>query len=213
LTPTDPNQNTNDEGTPLNPHPQRVTANKWLLTSQALEKLLCHFSSNPEEAGKQYELMRLKLMRYYEWRACPGAEDLADEAINRVARRLDEGQQISNLPAYFSTVARLIFMESLRQRERTSVSLDEVPDVPADPTDEDEKDMRLDCLDQCLESLTRESRTLILKYYRDDRRAKIDQRRKLADEMAIPMNALRIRAHRVRLTLEQCVRDCVAQTV
>jgi DNA-directed RNA polymerase specialized sigma24 family protein len=185
---------------------------KWALTTEALDKLLAHFSDNREEAGAKYESMRSKLVRYFEWRMCPLPEDLADETINRVARRIDEGEDIFNLPGYFLTVARLVFMESLRDRNRTSVPLDEISEVSAEQPQEDEqKELRLRCLDDCLNELPIESRTLILTYYHDERRAKIERRKQLAVGLGIPLNALRIRAHRIRMLLEKCVRDCSAQ--
>ncbi|MEP6912900.1 MAG: hypothetical protein ABI923_09110 [bacterium] len=212
MTPADsqPNPDNNDEAA-ARPH-QTAGHAKWVLTTQALDKLLDHFSINREDAGKQYEMMRVKLVRYFEWRSCPSAEDLADETINRVARRIDEGENIFNLPGYFSTVARLVFMESLRERERTSVPLDEIPEMPAQqPVEDEQREARLRCLDHCLNKLPVESQTLILKYYHDERRAKIDRRRQLAEGLGIPLNALRIRAHRIRTVLEACVRDCLAQ--
>jgi DNA-directed RNA polymerase specialized sigma24 family protein len=182
------------------------------LTTRALEKLLDHFSANREDAGRQYELMRIKLLRYFEWRSCAAPEDLADETINRVSRRIDEGENIFNLPAYFATVARLVSMESLRPRDRASVPLDELPDISAEqPVEDEQKEARLECLDHCLSQLSLESQSLILKYYHDERRAKIDRRKQLAEGLGIPLNALRIRAHRIRVALEKCVRDCLAQ--
>ena len=182
---------------------------KWTLTAEALNKLLEHFSANREEAGRQYNLMGLKLARYFEWRSCSLSEDLAEETISRVARRIDEGEKVTNLHAYFFSVARLVFMESLREPERT-VPLDEVAELPADQLGADEqKEDRLNCLDRCLEELSVESRSLILKYYHDEKRAKIDYRKQLAEALGIPLNALRIRAHRIRTALEKCVRECL----
>lgn len=212
MTPADsqPNPDNSDEA-PARSH-QTAGHAKWVLTTQALDKLLDHFSANREEAGTQYELMRVKLVRYFEWRSCPSAEDLADESINRVARRIDEGENIFNLPGYFSTVARLVFMESLRERERTSLPLDEIPEMSAEqPFEDEQREARLRCLDHCLNKLPLDSQTLILKYYHDERRAKIDRRRQLAEGLGIPLNALRIRAHRIRTVLEACVRDCLTQ--
>jgi RNA polymerase sigma factor (sigma-70 family) len=213
LTPADSQLNPEQrKGTASRPR-QTAAPAKWVLTSQALDKLLDHFSVNREEAGRQYEFTRVRLVRYFEWRACSLPEDLADETINRVARRIDDGENISNLPAYFFSVARLVFMESLRERERTSVPLDEVPEISAEqPIEDDQKDTRLGCLDQCLNKLPVESRTLILKYYHEEKRAKIDRRKQLADGLGIPLNALRIRAHRIRIGLEACVRECLTQT-
>ena len=138
------------------------------------------------------------------------SEDLAEETISRVARRIADGENVINLQAYFFSVARLVFMESLRERERTPIPLDEVHELPAEQLCEDEhKENRLRCLDRCLDEISVESRSLILKYYHDERRAKIDHRKQLAELLGIPLNALRIRAHRIRLALEKCVRECL----
>lgn len=186
-----------------------VSHTKWELTAEALDKLLEHFSPDRAEAGRQYVQMKVKLERFFEWRSCPAPEDLADETIKRVTRRLDEGENIINLPAYFSSVARLVFMESRRDVKGTSVPLDET-EIPAKELFEDEqKEARLSCLDRCLDEISVESRSLILKYYHDEKRAKIDYRKQLADALGIPLNALRIRAHRIRATLEKCVRECL----
>ncbi len=194
-------------------HPkQPVEHTRWELNGEAFDKLLEHFSSDRSEAGEQYVKMKVKLERFFEWRSCASAEEKADKTINRVARRICEGEDIHNLPAYFFTVARLVFMESLRDREHTSVPFEEIPEMPAAmPLEDEQKEARLRCLDRCLDQLPMESRSLILKYYHDERRAKIDHRRQLADLLGIPLNALRIRAHRLRISLEKCVRECLAE--
>lgn len=204
-----PNQQTPDEATASR---ASDVHGKWVLTKEALDKLLNRFSPDRDEAGRQYEVMRVKLRRFFEWHSCLASEELVDETINRVARRIDEGENILNLKGYFSTVGRLVFMESLRERDRTSVGLDTIPEVPAEaPLEDEQKERRLRCLDTCLDRLPIESRTLILKYYVYERRAKIGLRKQLADGLGIPMNALRIRAYRLRIGLERCVRDCLAQ--
>ena len=212
MTPAEPQSNPdNSEEASAPPHQTPVHV-KWVLTAKALDKLLDQFSANRDEAGRHYELMRVKLVRFFEWRSCISAEDLADETINRVSRRLDEGENIFNLPAYFSSVARLVFMESLRDRERTSVRLDEVPEISIEQPPEDEPAAaRLRCLEHCLGKLPIESQNLIMKYYHDEKRAKIDRRKQLAEALGIPLNALRIRAHRIRTALENCVRGCVTE--
>lgn len=213
LTPAEPHANPEKREAESALPGQTAVHGKWVLTTRALDKLLEHFSANREEAGTHYELMRAKLVHYFEWRTCPLSEDLADETINRVARRIDEGENIFNLPAYFFTVARLVFMESLREHERTSVPLDEVPEMSVEqPQKEEQAEVRLRCLDHCLSKLPIESQNLILKYYHDEKRAKIDRRKQLAEGLGIPLNALRIRAHRIRTVLENCVRGCVTET-
>jgi DNA-directed RNA polymerase specialized sigma24 family protein len=180
-----------------------------VLTSEALDQLLNHFSAEPEEAARLYEAMRIKLTRYFEWHSSVTAEKDVDETFDRVARRITEGETIFNLNAYFSSVARLVFMESLRERHRIE-PLETAPEVvAAPPVDDDQKEARSRCLDECLDKLPVESRKLILAYYHEERRAKINCRKQLADALDIPLNALRIRAHRIRVNLEECVKNCL----
>jgi DNA-directed RNA polymerase specialized sigma24 family protein len=182
----------------------------WRLTQEAFEKLLNSFSADREEAGAQYELIRRKLVRFFEWRAIASADERADETINRVARRIDEGEAIENLRSYFYGVARMVFMEALKELERAPVAIDDAPQVLRHRTPEViDSDDRLVCLDQCLDSLPVENRKLIVDYYQEERRAKIELRQELADRLNIPLNALRIRAHRIRHTLEQCINRCL----
>lgn len=183
---------------------------KWVLTQDAFEKLLNSFSRDRDDAAAQYEMTRRKLVRFFEWRAIAAADEHADETINRVARRIDEGQKIDNLRSFFYGVARMVFMEALREREHAPVALDEaLHDLREDTPKEIDPDPRVVCFDRCLDSLPAQSRDLIVNYYQEERRAKIELRQELADKLQIPMNALRIRAHRIRVNLEKCITTCL----
>jgi DNA-directed RNA polymerase specialized sigma24 family protein len=180
-----------------------------VLTAEALNQLLHQFSSDPHEAAALYETMRLKLTRYFEWHSSISAERDVDETFDRVARRISEGEQIFNLSAYFASVARLVFMESLRERQRIE-TVETLPEIAAEPVELDDlKEARLRCLDECLSGLPVESRKLILAYYHEEGRAKINRRKQLAEALDVPLNALRIRAHRIRIGLEACVVNCL----
>lgn len=149
-------------------------------------------------------------MRFFEWNGCNSAEDLVDATINRVARRIDEGEKIENLKGYFFKVALHVLQEW--KRILIPGPLDELPETPQPEPVDEEKETRLRCLDECLEKLAIQNSKLILEYYQDERRAKIDHRKQLAQALGIPLNALRIRAHRIRGFLEKCVEDCLART-
>ncbi|MDX6444290.1 MAG: hypothetical protein QOH71_1364 [Blastocatellia bacterium] len=185
---------------------------QWTLTHQALEKLLACLSPDRDEAGKQYEAIRIKLVRYFERREIDSVEDRADDVINRVARRIDEGQHIDNVIAYAYRVAYLVFLEALKEPEQAELDWDTAPaPTPEPPLEETEQDIRQRCFDDCLAKLTDESRNLILMYYQEDGRAKIDLRKRLANKLTIQLNALRIRAHRIRVGLEECIEECRAR--
>ena len=203
-----PSEHTSHSTAPNKTDPHKA---KWSLTQAAFEKLLSCFSSDREEAGAQYELTRRKLVRFFEWRAVELAEDHADETINRVARRLDEGKKVDDLQRYVYGVARMVFKEAVKDRDRTPVALDDAPQSAhaRAPEQPNEPDRRLLCFDRCFDSLPVESRQLILDYYQEDRGAKIKLRQELANRLHIPMNALRIRAHRIRMNLEACITACL----
>jgi RNA polymerase sigma factor (sigma-70 family) len=157
-------------------------------------------------------VVRIRLLRFFEWRGCDSTELRADETLDRVMRRIDEGQVISNLMGYIYSVARLVFMEELKDRERTVVLEDDFPLIGDSPqSDSEADDNQLRCFDRCLEELPQDYRNLILSYYQEEKHAKIELRRKLAEQLSIPLNALRIRAHRIRKTLEECIQTCLAQ--
>jgi hypothetical protein len=72
-------------------------------------------------------------------------------------------------------------------------------------TEPDRAQGLLERLERCLERLFLADRELILEYYRGEQREKIENRRKLAERLVLTMNALSIRACRIREQLETCV--------
>ena len=181
---------------------------KWVMTQTAFDKLLNCFSLDRDEAGRQYERTRVRLFRVFEWSAVGPADELADETFNRVARRIDEGQKIENLIAYIVGVAKIVCKEA--HKKHAPVPLDDAPETRLRITPEPvEPDVRMQCFDECLEGLSSERRFLIVEYYQQERRDKIDRRQKLAERIGIPQNALRIRAHRIRVALENCITQCL----
>jgi len=196
-----------DPGTPTK---RPSAAGKYAITQQAFDKLLVSLASDRNEAGAQFEVIRTKLVRFFEWRSVVAPDEYADETLDRVARRIDEGQEIKNLRGYIYGVARMVLKEEIREREREFVPIEEIGDrIPEEPPAPIEPEAREVCFDRCLDKLAPESRSLILDYYQEERRAKIELRQQLADRLRIPPNALRIRAHRIRTILEKCIINCL----
>ncbi len=168
-----------------------------------LRALLAALSKDPEDAGNLYEALRRKLILFFTWERCLFPEELADEALARLARRLEQGEPISDLNRYVLGVARLIAKESHREMQRRRPMPGDLP-APAAPKEDDEVPR---ALDECLRGLAREERDLILRYYEGDQRTKIENRERLAAERNLSLNALRNRALRLRDRLERCVRQ------
>ncbi len=181
------------------------------LTREEFEALLAQLDPDREKAGERYETIRRKLIRLFEWRGCDRPEDLADETINRVARRLAEGVKFesSDPYGYFCGVAHLVYKEVLRRssREHRALESGEWPPPLYVPEEEEPSDRRLDCLRHCLAQVPKDQRDLLLHYHQGENN--IRNRKALASELGIPLNALRIRVHRVRRKVEDCVHDCL----
>lgn len=96
----------------------------WTLTKEAFEQLLASLDTNREHAGQKYENLRRKLIEFFEARGSRSPTDHADEAINRVARKVEEGESVQDLNRYSYGVARLLFMETLRAREAEPIALE-----------------------------------------------------------------------------------------
>ena len=182
------------------------------LTADTFTSLLNCLDTDRERAGEKYEDLRRTLIRFFEWRGAPYPEEHADEALNRVARKLEEGVEIRNLAAYSYEVARLIFLETTKGNDSKSLSLEsvKVDFVAVDMTDEvTEKERRLECLDDCLRTFPRDSAELILEYYRYEKSGRVERRRALAERLDLRRDALANRAQRVRDKLEHCVSGCL----
>jgi RNA polymerase sigma factor (sigma-70 family) len=192
---------------------------EWSLTQDALERLLARLDPDPDRAGEAYEDIRQSLITYFEFRSSPDPAKAADDTIDRVIRLLDNGREIfsENPASFFLGVARNLVKEGLQSQQRI-VSYDDIspaaePRVRPDELWEREElreseERRAQCLESCLASLSADARDLILRYYLGEKTAKIAGRRQLAVELGVPLNALRIRAFRIREKLERCHRDC-----
>jgi RNA polymerase sigma factor (sigma-70 family) len=180
----------------------------WLLTQSAFQQFLDWLDGGTDSGGSRYLEIRRRLVFYFDRKNCPSSDELADETINRVIRRLEEeGNIISDTPAHYCfIVARFVFLESLRKRGGR-VSFDEkVGTIPDSMEEEQEAQRRSECLEECIQNLEAQDRILITGYYQGEQRAKIENRRAIAARLGITMNALSIRVCRIRDKLETTVR-------
>lgn len=175
----------------------------WVLSQEQFDALLNWLAPDREQAGQKYEEIRTRLIKIFTCRGCYEPEDLADETINRVISRLHaiHDQFKGDCSKYFYGVANKVHLEYLRRKQ--------LQHTPVPETDSNRIEVEYKCLEDCLERLSTENRNLVLQYYQLERKARIDQRKALAKELGIKLNALRIRAHRIRATLQQCVQECL----
>ena len=179
---------------------------KQELTEEALNKLLDQLHPERSEAGERYEKIRRKLMQFFRWERAAFPEEHADEALNRVARKLAAGEPIIDAERYVFGVARMISHEIAQQRVRHKAAVEEMKRAPAAHVDAEEVALA-SVLWDCLLGLPPDTRTFILRYYEGDKQARIRNRRAMSEDLGIPLNALRNRALRLRERLEDCVQS------
>jgi RNA polymerase sigma factor (sigma-70 family) len=178
---------------------------QWDITQDAFDRFLTWLDPNREQAGTKYEDIRRKLIKIFVCRGCTVPEDLADETINRVIRKMQElADTYAGEPvAYFYGVARNVHLEYVKKNPAA------LPLPPPDPPEQ--KEQEYECLERCMNVLTPGNRELMMEYYREEKHAKIVHRKELAARLGIAVNALRIRAYRIRAGLQGCMESCLHQ--
>jgi DNA-directed RNA polymerase specialized sigma24 family protein len=187
----------------------RPTIARRQIASAGFSRLLERLDPDPDRAATAYERLRVALEKFFDWHGAWPPDECADETLDRLALKLGSGLHIDDLRSYARGIARLVLLEW--RRRPVPVSMDkraEPAEVIPLPVDEREHEGLIACFDRCLAALPAESRTLVLEYYVAERREKIDNRRRLAQNLGLSESALRNRVQRVRDRLERCVETC-----
>jgi RNA polymerase sigma factor (sigma-70 family) len=180
-----------------------MNRNEWELDDASFTALMAALHPDRGEAGAVYEGLRRRLIRFFTLHGTASPEELADEAFNRLARKLAQGEEIRQASQYLVGVARILLHEERSRMQREQRALRQ--GVPADNPSEDD-DIARATVESCLDLLSAPSRDLIRRYYGAEGRARIETRRKMAEEFGISLNALRNRALRIREELENCAK-------
>lgn len=180
------------------------------LSSESFEDLLAILSEDRDEAGIRYEEIRLGLVRFFEFKGCSDPETLADETINRVARKSAayDASRTKRLEAYFYGFATNVLHEHLRALKR-EVPLSENFDSPRFDFDTSEAENRDTCLSSCLKKLPESEREMIVEYYAYEGEEKVTVRKRLCDDFDYSIGALHTRIFRIKSTLRLCMDRCM----
>lgn len=184
----------------------------WELNRQAFETMLDWLDKDREVAGKKYEAIRLRLIKVLHYRGCLRSEELADEVIDRVVRKIDAlAETYQGDPAhYFLSVANKVYLEY--RREPVSAELpDDVAERSRNSSVGEEFQPEYECLKKCLANLPAEKREFIVGYYQEDKKAKLASYKQLAESAGIEFATLHARAFRLRAKLQKCVLKCLAE--
>jgi DNA-directed RNA polymerase specialized sigma24 family protein len=190
---------------------------EWSLGPDAFDRLLDRLGENREEAARAYEALRHRLIDFFDWRGATSPEALADETLDRVARKLQQGAGVENVAAYARGIARNVLHETFRRRTREHEAMDALAAVtptsaPPPAGDAVDSNARLSCLRECLGALPADSRSLVLAYY-GEARVHLAGRKALAAGLHMSYSNLRQRVHRLRVALADCLQKCLAEAV
>jgi DNA-directed RNA polymerase specialized sigma24 family protein len=187
---------------------------KWTLTPEAFDALLSWLDADRDRAGERYVEIRSKLIKGFERHGCRDAESLADETMNRVARKLPEIRPTyEGDPArYFFGVAHNVHMEYLRKPAAVPLPPDGLLRASAMSSPdslEDEDEQAYECLRICMGRLAPQEREMILSYYSGAGQSRIKLRKELAERLGVTLANLRLRAQRIRERLKGCLSGCM----
>ncbi len=181
-----------------------------------LNKFFDLLSNNRGDAAAEYISLSERLCKFFEWRGCVNAEELTDKVFDRIGKKLEDGEQIKNPRAYAVGVARFVLLEYQREVAKLS-QLDEDSNVlrtfaDSNETEENElKQKRFACLDFCLERLDSGNRVLLVSYFDSEEKTLISNRKRLAEDLGISLNSLRIKISRMKSKLEKCILGCLRE--
>lgn len=168
-------------------------------TQADFDKLLRWLHPDRDEAGRIYAKIQLRLIKIFCCRGCCNAEDLADKTINVVISKVDRLAEtyVGDPAVYFYAVAKKIFLEQLKVKPP--------PEPPRPDPRPPELDFVCEQLDSCLEELPSADRDLVLRYHEGDKQEKIKNRKKIAEELKMTRNALRIKVFHLHARLRDCI--------
>lgn len=171
-------------------------------SEEAFNKLLEWLNPDRDQAVERYRRIQFRLIKIFAAKGSVDPETLADETLNAVCLKIDWliENYSGNPDLYFYGVAKKIFLEQIRKP---------LPSLPP-PPDNRQIEIRCGCLEKCLEMVVSSAeRSWVLRYHEGEGRQRIDNRKKLANELGITINALRIRICHIQARLRPCIEECL----
>ena len=187
------------------------------MQKETFKELLNLLSPDEAQAAVDYQNLHQRLTRFFDWNNAQDPMALADETLDRLAKRaaepaMSEGvrsavnEGVRNVSAFALGIARhLLQEEARRQIKMTEINQHWRSMELARAQDPDSEAVE-DALQKCLEKMQPERRRLIEAYYNYTGPEKIRMHQQLAEANGLSLNALRNRALRTRHELEACIR-------
>lgn len=172
------------------------------MNQDALQKLFTAL----ERSGLEYPTLHRVITAFFIGRTCGAdSEALADVTLlDRLARRLYEGEEVRNFGSYAKTIAGLVYKEYVKDREKLRKAARDLMYLRGGIQEFEERfDLRRKCQEDCIGRLPEPKRQLMVDYYVMGK-----DRGELAEELGCVIDTLRSQIHRIKIRLEKCVEDC-----
>ncbi len=144
------------------------------LTEEMFEKLLLRLDADRDRAGEKYNGIQRKLGKLFQWRGFAFPEKGAQEVINRLAKRIGEGEQIVDIDKYVNVITKHVLLEFMRQQARDHAGHELLLQALRSQTDPEELERQDECFVQCMQTLSAAERRLIGDYFQGEKTAKIE---------------------------------------
>jgi DNA-directed RNA polymerase specialized sigma24 family protein len=180
---------------------------KGTLTQDAFHAFLAWLAPQKIEDGEAYEKARQRLIIFFAGRQCREPESLADKTIDIAMLKMAEIPAEAQPIAYLLGIARNVFRDYLRDVEKEQTA--SAASQRYQRYSQLEVENNHACLDRCLNELLQDERAILLQYYSQAKRAKIELHRELAEQHKLTPNALRNRVFRLNQRMARCVNNCL----
>lgn len=179
------------------------------MQKETLKDLLNLLHPDEGQAAVEYQNLHQRLTRFFEWNNAQDPMALADETLDRLAKRASEAgitEGVRNVSGFALGVARHLLQEDARRQLKIAEISRHWRSMELARTGEPAPETLDDALQHCLKKMSPERRRLIEAYYNYNGSEKIKMHQQLAEAEGLSLNALRNRALRTRQELETCIR-------
>jgi DNA-directed RNA polymerase specialized sigma24 family protein len=183
---------------------------------EMLKELLSLLHPDGDQAAVEYHNLHQRLARFFDWNNAQDPMALADEVLDRLAKRAAEpgmNEGVHNVSAFALGVARHLLQEEARRQLKMAEISRHWRAMESARTQEPESEALEDALQHCLAKMRPERRRLIEAYYSYTGSEKIKTHQQLAEAEGLSLNALRNRALRARQELETCIRKQLGKNI
>ena len=181
-------------------------------TPEQFYQFLLWLHPDSDQAAQKHETIRGGLYRFFAQRNYYDPDHLVDVTLSRVIAKIDSIELRENVTqtGYIRGFAENVYREALRHNKEEQ--LDPVSDQnkfsQPEPPDYSVQEQETSCLNECLAKLKPEDCELLQKYYAPNRDRRESSRQRMAEELGLTIDNLRVKIMRRREKLRTCISGC-----